>query len=92
MKVKRAGLLTKLLLAVLLVAAMVTFLDLRSQAKDLARQQAAMEEANERIRRENEALSVAIAEKDDPERIAEVARKRLGLVSPGEIVFYDNGD
>lgn len=92
MKFKRAGMLTKLLLLILLVASFTTLLDLRSQAKTLAQQQAALEEANERQRRENEALSAAIAEKDDPERIAEVARKRLGLVSPGEIVFYDSGN
>ena len=92
MKVKRAGMLTKLLLVILLVAAMTTFLNLRAQTKELARQQAVLEEANERIRRENEALNAAIAEKDNPERIEEVARKRLGLVSPGEIVFYDNGN
>lgn len=92
MKFKRAGMLTKLLLLILLVVSLTTLLDLRSQAKTLAQQQAALEEANERQRRENEALSVAIAEKDDPERIAEVARKRLGLVSPGEIVFYDSGN
>ena len=92
MKVKRAGMVTKLLLLVLLVASLTTFLNLRSQAQDLDRQRAALEEANERQRQENEALSAAIAEKDDPERIEEVARKRLGLVTPGEIVFYDNGN
>lgn len=92
MKVKRAGMVTKLLLLVLLVASLTTFLNLRSQAQDLDQQRAALEEANERQRQENEALSAAIAEKDDPERIEEVARKRLGLVTPGEIVFYDNGN
>ena len=92
MKFKRAGMITKLLLLILLVASMTTFLNLRSQAKDLAQQRAVLEEANERQRRENEALSAAIAEKDDPERIAEVDRTRLGLVSPGEIVFYDSGN
>lgn len=92
MKIKRAGMVTKLLLLTLLAAAMITFLNLRSQAKDLARQQAVLEEANERQRQENEALSAAIAEKDDPQRIAEVARERLGLVAPGEIVFYDVGN
>lgn len=91
MKFKRAGMVTKLLLLILLVASVTTFLNLRSQAKTLAQQQAALEEANRRQRQENEALSAAIAEKDDPERIAEVARKRLGLVEPGEIVFYDSG-
>lgn len=92
MKFKRAGMITKLLLLILLVVSVTTFLNLRSQAKDLARQQAVLEEANQRQRQENEALSAAIAEKDDPERIAEVARKRLGLVAPGEIIFCDSGN
>lgn len=92
MKFKRAGMVTKLLLLILLVASVTTFLNLRSQVKTLTQQQAALEEANRRQRRENEALSAAIAEKDDPERIAEVARKRLGLVEPGEVVFYDSGN
>lgn len=92
MKFKRAGMVTKLLLLILLAVSMTTFLNLRSQAKTLAQQQVALEEANRRQRQENEALSAAIAEKDDPERIAEVARKRLGLVAPGEIVFYDSGN
>lgn len=92
MKLKRAGMVTKLLLLALLVVSLTTFLNLRSQAQDLEQQRVTLEEANERQRQENEALSAAIAEKDDPARIEEVARKRLGLVAPGEIVFYDNGN
>ena len=92
MKLKRAGLLTKLLLAILLVASVTTFLNLQVQARDLAGQKAVLERQNERQRQENEALAAAIAEKDDPRRIAEVARERLGYVVPGEIIFYDSGN
>ncbi len=92
MKVKRSGMLTKLLLLILLVATVTTFLDLRTQVKALDDQRATLERQNARKRQENEALAVAIEQKDDPERIADVARERLGYVAPGEIVFYDSGN
>ncbi len=92
MKWKRAGMLTKLLLAILLVVSVTTFLNLRAQARDLAEQKAALERQNARAAQANEALTAAIAEKDDPERIADVARERLGYVAPGEIVFCDSGN
>lgn len=92
MKLKRAGMLTKLLLLILLVATVTTFLNLRTQVGDLADQRAALERQNARQRQENEALAAAIEQKDDPERIADVARERLGYVAPGEIIFYDSGN
>ncbi len=92
MKWKRSGMLTKLLLAILLVVSVTTFLNLRAQARDLAEQKAALERQNARAAQANEALTAAIAEKDDPERIADVARERLGYVAPGEIVFCDSGN
>lgn len=92
MKLKRAGMLTKLLLLILLVATVTSFLNLRTQVGDLTDQRAALERQNARQRQENEALAAAIEQKDDPERIADVARERLGYVAPGEIIFYDSGN
>ena len=92
MKLKRAGMLTKLLLAIVLVASVTTFLNLQVQARDLAEQKAVLERQTARQRQENEALAAAIADKDNPERIADVARERLGYVAPGEIIFYDSGN
>ena len=92
MKLKRAGMLTKLLLAIVLVASVTTFLNLQVQARDLAEQKAALERQTARQRQENEALAAAIADKDNPERINDVARERLGYVAPGEIIFYDGGN
>lgn len=92
MKLKRAGMLTKILLLILLVATVTTFLNLRVQVRELTGQRAVLERQNARQRQENEALAVAIEHKDDPERIADVARERLGYVAPGEIIFYDSGN
>ncbi len=92
MKVKRSGMLTKLLILILLVATVTTYLNLRKELRTLTAQQATLERRNEKQRQENDALAAAIAQKDDPERIAEVARERLGYVAPGEIVFYDSGN
>ena len=92
MKLKRAGLLTKLLLAIVLVASVTTFLNLQVQTRDLSAQKAVLERQTARQRQENEALAAAIADKDNPERINDVARERLGYVAPGEIIFYDSGN
>ncbi len=92
MKFKRTGMLTKLLLLILLVAAATAFLNLRTQVRTLQEQEAALEEQVARQRQENEALSAAIQDSDDPSRIEDVARERLGLVKPGEIVFFDSGN
>lgn len=92
MRVKRAGMLTKLLILILLVATVTTYLNLQSELRRLTAQQTTLERQNEKVRQENESLSAAIAQKDDPERIAAVARERLGYVAPGEIVFYDSGN
>lgn len=92
MKVKRSGMLTKLLILILLVATVTTYLNLRKELRTLSVQQATLERQNEKQRQENDALAAAIEQKDDPERIAAVARDRLGYVAPGEIVFYDSGN
>ena len=92
MRMKRAGMLTKLLILILLVATVTTYLNLRKELRVLTAQQTTLERRNEKKRQENDALAAAIAQKDDPERIAAVARERLGYVAPGEIVFYDSGN
>lgn len=40
----------------------------------------------------NADLADAIEHSDDLDRIADVARDKLGLVAPGEIIFYSMGD
>lgn len=44
--------------------------------------------AVEALSEENEALEAEIAAADDPAVMEQLARTRLGLVRPGEIIFY----
>ena len=90
MKVKRAGMATKLLVLVLLAALAVALLSTRaklsaaqSERDELARQVEAQREANAE-------LADDIAHSDDPDYLADIARSKLGLLEPDEIEFVDS--
>lgn len=90
MKVKRAGMATKLLVLVLLAALAVALLSTQAKLSaaqgerdELARQVEAQREANA-------GLADDIAHSDDPEYLADIARSKLGLLEPDEIEFVDS--
>ena len=90
MKVKRAGMATKLLVLVLLAALAVALLSTQaklsaaqSDRDELARQVEAQREANA-------ALADDIAHSGDPDYLADIARSKLGLLEPDEIEFVDS--
>ena len=90
MKVKRAGLATKLLVLVLLAALAVALLS--TQAK-LNVAQSERDELNRQVeaqREANAALADDIAHSGDPEYLADIARSKLGLLEPDEIEFVDS--
>ena len=73
-KFKKSSLITKLVIAILLVYAMITLVHLQRQ---LSQKQA-----------ERAALETQLTD----EGVEAVAREQLGLVSEGEITFYDAGN
>ena len=90
MKVKRAGMATKLLVLVLLAALAVALLSTQaklsaaqSERDELVRQVEAQREANAE-------LADDIAHSDDPDYLADIARSKLGLLAPDEIEFVDS--
>ena len=90
MRVKRAGIATKLLVLVLLAVLAAGLLspqakltEARSARDELARQVEEQREANA-------ALADDIAHSGDPEYLADIARSRLGLLEPDEIEFVDS--
>lgn len=89
MKVKKAGLLTKIVILALVIVLSTTLLSLRSQMQQLQNQQEDVARQVEEQTRTNQALSDSIASSSDPDSIANIAREKLGMVEPGEIVFYD---
>ena len=87
MRTKRAGFLTKIVVLALLIAAATGLLNMRGQIQraqsdrdDLAAQVAAQTQVNAD-------LADAVENSDDPDRQADIARGKLGLVEPGEYIF-----
>ena len=90
LKLKRAGMATKLLVLVLLAALAVALLSTRAELDavlgekdELTRQKVAQLEINA-------ALADAIAHSDDPDYLADIARSKLDLLEPNEIEFVDS--
>lgn len=87
MRTKKAGLATKLIILILLLAVSLALLSVR------ARMQAAQDELDAltvQVRSQTEinaGLAEDIANSGDPDKIADIAREKLDLVEPGEKVF-----
>lgn len=89
MKVKRAGVGTKILILILLVAAVTGLLSMRGRLADAQEQVADLQAQVQAQEEANSALADAIAHCDDLAYITNIARVRLGLLEPGEIRFVD---
>lgn len=92
MRFKRTGMLMKIVLLIAVVVAVTGLLNLRAQVDALQGVETDLAEQAARLRQQNEALSAAIRDGDDQSHMEDVARDTLGLVKPGEIVFYDSGN
>ena len=88
-KTKKAGFLTKIVLVVLLVYAGVSLYTIQNQIRSAKTEQEKLAAQVDTLRRENDSLASDIADSDNPEKLQDVARSELGMVMPGERVFYD---
>ena len=90
MKLKRAGMATKLLVLVLLAAVSVALLSTQAKLSDAQADREALSRQVQEQQEANAALQDGIDHGADPEYLADIARSRLGLVEPGEIEFVDS--
>ena len=90
MKLKRAGMATKLLVLVLLAVVSVALLSTKAKLSAAQADRDALIRQVQQQREANAALQDGIDHSDDPEYLADIARSRLGLVEPGEIEFVDS--
>jgi len=89
MKLKKAGLLTKGVVLILLIYMSITLLNLQAKIQET---EAAREQYQQQVDSQtqiNAALANDVANSDDPEYILKIARSKLGLVEPGEKIFED---
>lgn len=90
MKLKRAGAATKLLVLVLLAAVAIALLSTQAKLSAAQTNRDALSRQVQEQQQANAALQDGIDHSGDPEYLADIARSRLGLVEPGEVVFEDS--
>lgn len=90
MKVKRAGVATKILVLVLLAAVAAALLSTQARLNAAQADREALSRQVQAQREANAALEEGIARSSDPDYLADIARSRLGLMEPGEIEFVDS--
>lgn len=86
-KTKKAGLLTKIVVLALLIYMATSLLDLQSRIRQTQAQRDTLSRQVAEQTQVNADLAEDLANPDDPDRIADIARDKLGLVVPGEKVF-----
>lgn len=89
MRLKKAGFLTKLLILVMVIYAAYNIVTVQSNITEAQQSLTVLTQQVEDARQENARLGYEIEHKDDPETIEQIARAKLGLVRPGEKIFYD---
>lgn len=89
MKLKHSSIFMKIVILALLVYAGITLSNTKNRITQARADQAQLQSAVDAVRQENAELEYNITHAGDPETIASIARAKLGLVMPGEKVFYD---
>lgn len=86
-KVKRAGLLTKIVICILLVYLCMTLLSLQDRIDDTKEQVQTLHQQVQDQTQENTELANAIENSKDPSHIRDIAREKLDLAEPNEWIF-----
>ncbi len=89
MKFKRAGITTKIVIFAIIVYAGITLVSLKVQVSNARAQRDELQSQVNAELQKNDELQYAIDHSTDPDTIEDIARSKLGLVKPGEKIFYD---
>ena len=89
---KRSPWTVKLIIAIVVIFSVVTLITLGREYTAMQRELEAVQAELAQTQQTNAELLEDIEKLDTVEGIKEVAREKLGLVSEGEVTFYDIGD
>ena len=89
MKFKRASIITKIVVLILLIYIAIPLLSVRSKIQAANAAYQALQAQVDEQAAANAALASDIANKDDPDTVLAIAKERMGLLESGEIIFYD---
>lgn len=88
MHFKRAGMITKIVVIVLMIYMTTSLLDLRTQIESAQDQRELLAAQVAAQKLDNQQLAEAIENSDDPDMLESVAREK-GYVKPGETLYVD---
>lgn len=83
------GVFTKLLILALLLALGWQLYHLREQVQEAQTQKSQLTDQVQQQQQTNNALKADIADGGSQDKMEEIARDQLGMVAPGDKVFYD---
>lgn len=89
MKFKRANLVTKIVVLAVVVYAGIGLVSLKVQVSGAREKRDAEQGQVDSVLQTNTELQYQIDHSTDSETIEDIARDKLGLVKPGEKIFYD---
>jgi len=92
LKFRSAGILTGIVIALLLAYGCINLLNMKSKVAEASKTEAQLQDRIESIQEQNASYQYALDNQDDPDTIEDVARDKLGLVMPDEMIFYDSGE
>ena len=92
MRLRKSSMLTRLIILALAVYAIVTLLGLQTQISQQNEANDVLREQITATAQENQRLQQAIERVGSREGVEEVARNKLGLVTEGEMIFYNLGE
>lgn len=92
MKLKKSSIFIRIVILALIVYATTTIVTTRGKIEQAKANQALLQEKVDEALQTNAELEYDIAHANDDETIEEIARAKLGLVMPGEKIFFDVGN
>ena len=92
MRFKRSGIVVIAIVLVLVVFAGIRLTTLRPRIDDAKANTEALREQVDALTQSNAELEYELEHSEDLETIENIARSKLGLVMPGEKIFFDVND
>lgn len=92
MKLKKSSIFIRIVILALMVYATASIMNTHGKIEQAKANQAMLQEKVDRALQTNAALEYDIAHANDDETIEDIARAKLGLVMPGEKIFFDIGN
>ena len=89
MKLKKAGLITKIVILAIVAYMALSLVGMRGQVAAARTERDRVEEQVKNLSAANAAVKYEIEHNGETETIESIARDKLGLVLPGETVYYD---